>query len=395
MKPKLIRITTVPISLEKLLENQLTFMSSYFEVTAIAADKKRLEQFGNDNKVKTKHIELTRKITPIQDLKTLWQLYKFLRKEKPAIVHSHTPKAGIIGMLASKFAKIPIRLHTVAGLPLLEATGFKRTVLNFVEKLTYTSATKVYPNSYGLEKIILEHKFTKKEKLKVIANGSSNGINTNYFNPENYSEKEKTTLRSSLNISKNDFVFIFVGRLVSDKGINELVEAFNKLTKKHSDRSSFPSGSLGWDLKLLLVGPLETALDPLKKETLLEIKNNSNIISVGYQQDVRPYLAIADALTFPSYREGFPNVVLQASAMNLPCIVSDINGCNEIITHNYNGLIVSVKEVTELSNVMKELLINTELKEQLIKNSRPNIVAKYQQQVVWEALLKEYNTLLT
>ena len=384
MKQKLIRITTVPISLEKLLENQLTFMSNYFEVTAIAADKTRLEQFGNDHKVKTKHIELTRKITPIQDLKTLWQLYKFLKTEKPAIVHSHTPKAGIIGMLASKLAGVPIRLHTVAGLPLLEATGFKRTVLNFVEKLTYTSATHIYPNSYGLEKIILEHKFTKKGKLKVIANGSSNGINTNYFNPENYSEKEKITLRNSLNISPEDFVFIFVGRLVSDKGINELIEAFNLLNSKFKIQNS----------KLLLVGPLETELDPLKKETLLEIKNNPNIISVGYQQDVRPYLAIANALTFPSYREGFPNVVLQASAMNLPCIVTNINGCNEIISHNYNGLIIPVKKVTELSDAMKELSINTELRTELVQNSRPNIITKYQQQVVWEALLEEYNQLL-
>jgi len=399
-KPKLIRITTVPISLEKLLENQLIFMSSYFDITAISADKERLEKFGTDNNVKTKHIELTRKITPIQDLKTLWQLYKFLKKEKPEIVHSHTPKAGTIGMLAAKLAGVPIRLHTIAGLPLLEATGAKRKLLNLVEKITYTSATNIYPNSKGLKQIILDLKFTKKEKLKVIANGSSNGINTDYFNPDNYSDKEKNKLKNKLGISKDDFVFIFVGRIVTDKGINELIKAFNKLSlenskpkNKHTALNPFSLERLGWD-KLLLVGSLETELDPLKKETLEIIKTNKNIISVGYQQDVRPYFAISNALTFPSYREGFPNVVLQAGAMNLPSIVSNINGCNEIITHNNNGLIIPVKDHEALYKAMEQLLNNNKLTNKLSKNARPIVKSKFQQNVVWEALLDEYNILI-
>ena len=385
MKNKLIRITTVPISLEKLLENQLTFMSGFFDVTAISADKERLEKFGKDNKIKTKHIELTRKITPLQDLKTLWQLYKYLKKEKPQIVHSHTPKAGIIGMLASKLASVPNRLHTVAGLPLLESKGIKRKVLNFVEKLTYSCATKVYPNSYGLEKIILDLNFSPQNKCKVIANGSSNGIDTDYFNPDIFAETDKTKLRKKLNIQKEDFVYVFVGRLVSDKGINELVQAFDNLNSTFNIQH----------LKLLLVGPLENELDPLEENTLSAIENNKNIISVGYQQDVRPYFAIADVLTFPSYREGLPNVVLQASAMNLPCIVTNINGCNEIITHNENGLIIPVKNTTKLQNAMQELLSNKELRSTLVKNSRPQIVKKYQRQVVWDAILNEYNSLLT
>ena len=380
---KLIRITTIPISLEKLLENQLTFMAAYFDITAISADKIRLEKFGKDNKIKTKHIELTRKITPLQDLKTLWQLYRFLKKEKPLIVHTHTPKAGIIGMLASKFAGVPNRLHTVAGLPLLEAIGFKRKILNFVERLTYKSATQVYPNSYGLEKIILDLKFLKKEKCKVIANGSSNGINSNYFNPTNYSVQDNSKLKKTLGIIKDDFVFIFVGRLVSDKGINELIEAFKLINKQQINS------------KLLLVGPLETELDPLKKETLTIIKTNKNIISVGYQQDVRTYFAIANVLTFPSYREGLPNVVLQAGAMNLPSIVTNINGCNEIIEHNKNGLIINAKDEVTLLTAMQKLLTNKTLREELKQNSRKNIIKRYKQQVVWNAILEEYNATLT
>ncbi|MEE9348873.1 MAG: glycosyltransferase family 4 protein [Flavobacteriaceae bacterium] len=388
---KLIRITTVPISLEKLLENQLTFMSAHFDITAISADKERLEKFGLDNNVKTKHIELTRQITPLQDLKTLWQLYRFLKKEKPHIVHSHTPKAGTIGMLAAKLAGVSNRLHTIAGLPLLEATGLKRHILNVVEKITYAAATQILPNSYGLEKIILNEKFCKKDKLKVIANGSSNGINTAYFNPNNYSVKDNEFLRASLNINKNDFVFIFVGRLVSDKGINELIAAFKKLNPVSSSDANVSSS--GVENKLLLVGSLETELDPLKKETLLAIENNKNIVSVGYQQDVRPYFAIANALTFPSYREGLPNVVLQAGAMSLPSIVTNINGCNEIIKHNENGLIISVKNKEAIFTAMTELLNNDSLYKKLKLNARKSIVTRYQQQVVWDALLEEYLSL--
>ena len=380
------------MSLEKLLENQLTFMSAHFDITAISADKERLEKFGKDNNIKTKHIALTRQITPLQDLKTLWQLYRFLKKEKPQIVHSHTPKAGIIGMLAAKLAGVPNRLHTVAGLPLLEATGFKRKVLNFVERLTYTSATKVYPNSYGLEKIILDLNFLPNKKCKVIANGSSNGINTNYFNPENYSEKDNESLRNALKINKKDFVFIFVGRLVSDKGINELIQAFTKLVNAQQISENLREIK---NTKLLLVGPLESELDPLKKETLLAIENNDNIISVGYQQDVRPYFAIANALTFPSYREGLPNVVLQAGAMDLPSIVTNINGCNEIIEHNTNGVIIPVKDQDALFTAMTTLMDNTSLFSTLQTNARESIVNRYQQQVVWDALLKEYKQLMS
>jgi len=409
-KPKLIRITTVPISLEKLLENQLTFMSSHFDITAISADKERLEKFGLDNNVKTKHIELTRQITPIQDLKTLWQLYKFLKKEKPEIVHSHTPKAGTIGMLAAKLAGVPIRLHTIAGLPLLETIGAKRKLLNLVEKITYASATNIYPNSKGLKQIILDLKFTKKEKLKVIANGSSNGINTDYFNPENYSDKEKNKLKKKLGISKDDFIFIFVGRIVTDKGINELIEAFNKLSLENSksqitnpktDNNQNLRQSAGnnqqqtTNHKLLLIGSLETQLDPLNKETLKIIKTNKNIISVGYQQDVRPYFAIANVLTFPSYREGFPNVVLQAGAMSLPSIVSNINGCNEIIEHQNNGLIINVKNQEALYNAMKQLFNDKELMNKFSEKSRPMVKSNFQQNVVWNALLDEYNLLIT
>ena len=379
---KLVRITTVPISLEKLLEGQLGFMKAYFEVVAISAEKEKLEAYGKKEGVRVFPLELTRKITPIKDIAAVFKLYRFLKKEKPSIVHTHTPKAGIVGMTAAWFARVPNRLHTVAGMPLMEASGFKRKVLNFVEKLTYRFATEVYPNSKGLYDFIIAENFTKASKLSIIGNGSSNGIDTKYFDPVSYSENDKISLRDKLKIPQGHFLYIFVGRLVKDKGINELITAFSKLSDSNNA------------ISLLLVGPFENDLDPLLPETLSTIEKHPNIYTVGYQSDVRPYFSIADALIFPSYREGFPNVVMQAGAMGLPSIVTDINGCNEIIAHGKNGLIIPSKDTQALYNSIKQLSTKPSLFANLKANSRERVTLHYERQQVWDALLFEYQQLL-
>ena len=384
---KLIRITTVPLSLKVLLKGQLRFMASNgFDVKGVSSEGEELKEVRENEGIMMKVINMSRKITPFQDLKSLWEMWNFLRKERPQIVHTHTPKAGIIGMLAARLAGVPYRLHTVAGLPLMEATGIKRKILNFVEKLTYSSATRVYPNSKGLYDFILQNNFTQSNKLKIIANGSSNGIDTAFFSPDQVSETERVTLREKLNIQPDDFVFVFVGRIVSDKGINELIKAFSQLQTTENNELT--------GIKLLLVGGLESDLDPLNPETLAEINQNKDIISVGFQQDVRPFFAISDALAFPSYREGFPNVVMQAGAMGLPSIVSDINGCNEIIVEGENGLIIPPKNVEKLKEKMLTLAKDKNLYTKLKGNSRRMIENRYEQSVVWNALLEEYEGLL-
>ncbi|MBK9292030.1 MAG: glycosyltransferase family 4 protein [Bacteroidetes bacterium] len=352
-----------------------------FEVVGVSSKGQELEDVKNDENIRVVALEMTRTISPFSDLKSLWNLYKLCKKEKPNIVHSHTPKAGIIGMLGAKLAGVPIRLHTVAGLPLMEEKGIKRKILDFVEKLTYACATKVYPNSKGLYDFILENKFTSTEKLKVIGKGSSNGIDTTYFNPNQISEEQKENLKKSLGIQLEDFVFIFVGRIVKDKGINELIGAFSKLKTQNS--------------KLLLVGNYERELDPLLPETETIIKTNPNIISVGFQPDVRPYFAVSDCLVFPSYREGFPNVVMQAGAMELPCIVSNINGCNEIVVEGENGMIIPVKDSRAILDAMNTLMNNQAYYQRLKTNARSMIQSRYEQQVVWNAILEEYNHLLS
>ncbi|MEO9209966.1 MAG: glycosyltransferase family 4 protein [Ginsengibacter sp.] len=380
-KPKLIRITTVPISLFSLLKGQLRFMNQYYNVIGISSEGDLLESVNKREGVPVKTVHMTRSITPLKDLKSVWNLYKIFKKEKPLIVHTHTPKAGTVGMLAAKLAKVPLRLHTVAGLPLLEAKGIKRKLLNWVEKTTYGWTTNIYPNSNGLKQIILDEGFCNDQKLKVIGSGSTNGIDTTFFSSFNFTEKEKISFKKNLKIQDEDFIFIFVGRLVSDKGINELVAAFNDVSKAYAN------------VKLLLIGSRESDLDPLKTHTEELIISNPAIICTGFQSDVRLCFAIADVLVFPSYREGFPNVVMQAGAMGLPSIVSNINGCNEIIVNMKNGIIIPPKSISNLISAMLTLLNNKEVFVELKRNARIMIQQRYEQKVVWNALLAEYKRL--
>ena len=382
-KKKIVRITTVPSSIWGLLKGQLKFMSNYYDILGVSSKGKDdfLKKIGNDQGIRVHEIEMTRTISPIKDLKSLYLLYKLLKVEKPFIVHSHTPKAGTIGMIAARLANVPHRLHTIAGLPLLEATGVKRLILNTVEKITYSCATQIYPNSYGLKDIILENRFTTKNKLKVIANGSSNGIDTKHYNPALFDNESKTKIRNELGFNNEDFIFVFAGRMVKDKGVNELIKAFEKINIEFKNT------------KLLLMGHYERGLDPLLPETEHIINANKNIKFTGYMEDIRPYFSTSDALAFPTYREGFPNVVMQACAMSLAAIVTDINGCNEIIEHNKNGIIIPPKDEQALYEAMKFMLTHPEKVKNMAQVSRSKIIDNYEQELVWKSLLKEYNEL--
>lgn len=378
MKTKLFRITTIPLSLNILLKGQLSFLNQYYDVTGISGYDENLKEVKDREKIKIHRVDFKRAISPLHDFVSLFTLYFYFKKERPTIVHSITPKAGLISMIAAKLAGVPIRMHTFTGLVFPTRTGWMKKLLIQMDKLLCYCATNIYPEGKGVQHDLINYKITKKP-LKILANGNVNGIDLEYFNPSLYSEQNYKKLRDQLNILHDDFVFIFIGRMVKDKGINELVSAFQNLNKPK--------------FKLLLVGPLEKEQDPLLPETVLLIENTYNIISVGFQRDVRPYLAISDVLVFPSYREGFPNVVMQAGAMELPSIVTDINGSNEIIINNENGIVVPVKNVLLLQNAMEKIYKDVNFRTKLKNNSRKMIAHRYQQNVVLEALLDEYQTL--
>lgn len=378
MKHKLMRITTVPISLLVLLKNQLKFMSNHFDVLAISSGGAVLEKVRVEASVNIREVNMSRKITPLADLISLIKLVALMWQEKPTIVHTHTPKAGLLGMIAARITRVPVRLHTIAGLPLLEKTGVVKWILTKTEKLTCSCATVVYPNSKGMLQIMLAHKFCSASKLKIIGQGSTTGIDTNYFNIDFQSPEALQSLKSSLNIGVEDFVFCFVGRIVGDKGIAELVTAFCNLYVQ-SER-----------LILLLVGPFEVELDPLDCEIENLIKTHPGIRWVNFEKDVRPYMAISDVFVFPSYREGFPNAVMQAGAMNLPCIVSNINGCNEIIRDKVNGIIIPVKNIPALQEAMKFIHANRLVCISMALASRELIKSRFESDVLILEIFKEY-----
>jgi glycosyltransferase involved in cell wall biosynthesis len=379
-KIKLIRITTVPISLDKLLKGQLKFMQMHgFEVYMASSWAENIYDIEERELSKFFPVNMTRTISPIKDVVSLIKLIRIFRRLKPTIVHTHTPKAGLLGMMAAWVTKVPVRLHTVAGLPLMETGGVKRKVLELTERLTYYFAVKVYPNSKNLKQFILKSSFCNSDKLKVIGNGSSNGIDTGYFKLNPSILQEAGQLKEKFSITEANFVFIFIGRLVKDKGIEELIKAFSLLNNLYPDT------------RLLLIGPFEPELDPLSNNCTQEIQNNKAIINCGFQNDVRPYLAASNALVFPSYREGFPNVPMQAGCFDLPCIVTDINGCNEIIENETNGLIIPSKDEEALQKAMTRIMEDKLLYGKLQSNARKMIVERYDQTYFWSLLLQEYH----
>jgi glycosyltransferase involved in cell wall biosynthesis len=304
---------------------------------------------------------------------------RIIWKFKPHIVHTHTPKAGLIGMIAAWLCGVKIRMHTVAGLPLMEVTGLKHTILSLTEKITYACATRVYPNSKALALYIDQHLYSS-SKFKVIGEGSSNGIDTDFFSVSDNVRTAAERLKEQ-NSLKDELAFSFVGRIVKDKGINELLKAFDRLSKEVQCR-------------LILVGPFEDDLDPISDESRTILKSNKYIIPTGYVNDVRPALAASDVFVFPSYREGFPNVVMQACCMGLPCIVTNINGCNEIIQHGKTGLIVEPKNEQQLYDAMKFLAANPAQRKEFGALSRKFVAENFNQQYLWKLILTEYKTQL-
>ncbi|MEM9679095.1 MAG: glycosyltransferase family 4 protein [Bacteroidota bacterium] len=373
------RITTVPISLNLLLKGQLKFFKENgFKVYAASAAGREIRDIKEREQIIHFIVPYTRIISPIADLRALLLTFKLIKKLNPDIVHTHTPKAGLLGMIAAKLANVPHRLHTVAGMPLMEAKGVNRMILQFTEKITYRMATAVYPNSYNLKKWIESHLRPKNAKIKVIGQGSSNGIDTTFFRRTRLILEQAKDIRKKLKITNSTTVLVFVGRLVRDKGVNELVDVFD---------------TLGEEAHLILVGDFEDHREPLEETTKQRIFRYENIHHVGFQRDIRAYLCAGDIFVFPSYREGFPNVVLQACSMELPCLVTDINGCNEIIKNEFNGLFVTPKDTVSLERQLLRLIQDGQLRRKLSGQARL-VALKYDQQEYWKALLAEYRSIL-
>jgi glycosyltransferase involved in cell wall biosynthesis len=362
-----------------------------YEVTTISADGPEVGEVLEEG-VKHIVVPFTRKITPLHDLHCLITLIRIIKEIQPDIIHTHTPKAGLLGMMAGWFCNVPLRMHTVAGLPLMEATGIKRKLLEATEKITYACAQKIYPNSAGLEKFLIEELKVNAKKVKIIGKGSSNGIDTDFFRRTADLENQAIAIRKQFGAGPEDVIFSFVGRIVRDKGIVELVRSFKAITDGLRD-NVLPDGSVKRAF-LLLVGPFEQALDPLPHDVVTFLEKDKQVILAGFQRDVRPWMMASDIFVFPSYREGFPNVVMQSCLLQIPVIVSDINGCNELVHHHVSGLVVPPKDIQSLHQAMSMLLDDAHKRKTFSTAAYDFVFTNFQREVVWEELRKEYIKML-
>ncbi len=380
--PKLIRITTVPLSLKLLLAGQLKFMSENgFEVIAVSSDGREISQVTKHEGVRHEVIPFTRKITPIQDLKCIYQLVKLFRKEKPDIVHTHTPKAGLLGMIAANLAGVKIRIHTLAGIPAMAAEGSRKGLLEKAEKWTYANATEVWPNSQGLFSYVIRHQLAPETKLRLIGKGSSNGVDLNHYSRESLKENHLVAATMRIMPGEEDFIILAIGRLVKDKGIEELVSAF--LNSKIVNRS-----------KLVLLGAFEQDLNPLSPEIIQTIQDHPRIIQIDWSDHVSHYLALADVLVHASHREGFPNVLLEAGAMQVPIICSDIIGNRDLITQQKTGLIFPVKDAPILKEALEFAYVKREKMAEYAQRLHQEICEKYDRKKVHQQILTHYQRLL-
>lgn len=365
----------------KLLRGQLRFMNQTFEVQGMTSQGERLDAVREFEGIPIHAVKMTRRLSPLIDLLAIWRAFCFFRKTNPTIVHTHTPKAGMVGMIAARLAGVPIRMHTVAGLPVETKKGLMRKILLWTEKLTYMCAHRVYPNSKGMADFIQQNSLCSATKLKIIANGSTNGVDLDHFKLSPELKSKGMEIRTRLGLAESDVLFCFVGRMVPDKGVEELLWATERLASENTT------------IHLVLLGRYEK-LHPISEDAKSALKH-PQIHYEGYQDEVRPYLAASDVFVLPTYREGLPNVLLQAGAMGLPVIATQINGCTDIVCDYQNGVLIPPQDKDALYGAISQLLMDKQLRSKIASVSRQMIQDRYEQTRVWNELRREYLQLIS
>ena len=375
-KKKIIRATTVPMSLLFFCSGMLHEISEKYEVVALSSPGKDLDLVAEHEGVRAIAVPMARHISLFKDFKALFKVIKVFRREKPTMVHSMTPKAGMLCMMAGWLTGVPVRVHTFTGLVWPTSTGLKRKILMATDRLTCFCATHVIPEGEGVKNDLLQFSITKKP-LQVLGYGNVKGVDMIYCS------RRPEVMEKARELKKDVFTFVFVGRIVRDKGINELCEAFDRLT-----------GIM--EARLILVGPYEDSLDPISEKSRQIIENNASIESVGskYGDELLAYYAASDCFVFPSYREGFPNTVLEAGAMGLPSIVTDINGSRDIIRQGEDGVIIPSKDSNALFEAMTTMMCDKIARERMAGNARRMIEERFEQGFVRKCLYEYYDEVL-
>lgn len=373
---KIFYIVTTSKSLN-LMDGQLEFLRNKgFKVGAICSPGSELEELNVDFK---KAIKMEREISPLKDIISLFRLINYLRKEKPDIVNVGTPKAGLMGILASFFVRTPIRIYTLRGLRLETEKGLTRKILWLTEKIACILATEVICISPSLLEEARKLKLINSYKGKILNKGSSNGVQLNRFPNKNVIKNELIELGKTLGIDeKKDFVLGYVGRLTKDKGIEELVQSFKILQDKYSN------------IKLLILGELEST-NEISIDLENEFQNNQGIIYLGYIKNPEKYYYLMDVFVFPTYREGFGNVSAESQAAGTPVIVSNVTGAKDTLIDNFSGFLIPSQNVDAIVEKVEILKNNRKLRNEMGRNGRKFIEENFNSEKVWDAWHKYYS----
>lgn len=377
-KKKIIRASTIPLSLELFCRGLLREMSEEYEVIAMSSPGELLDVVEQREGVRCIRIKMERHISPLKDLVSLCRIVRIFMKEKPDIVHSMTPKAGLLCMMAGWMIRVPVRIHTFTGLVFPSATGLKRQILMATDRLTCHCATHVIPEGEGVKKDMLNNHITRKP-LRVLGYGNVRGVDMTYYDRTPEIMRLVKELRDEALTT-----FVFVGRIGRDKGIEELCKAFDKLSKECDGT------------RLWIIGPDESDVDPIPESARTIIRENEHIQTLGMLRDgqLLAHYAAADCFVLPSYREGFPNTVLEAGAMGLSSIVTDINGSREIIIEGENGTIVPPNDTNALYEAIKRMTENPEDRKRMAGNARRMVAERFEQSYVRKCLYDFYHEIL-
>lgn len=375
---RLIHITTVPQSLA-FLTGQVSYLKTRgFEVHAVSSPGEWLSRFAESEKIEVHAVEMPRRITPLRDLVGIWSMWKIFSQIRPHIVHAHTPKGGLVGMISAWLARIPVRIYHMHGLPFMTATGLKRSLLVWSEQVSCALAHRVLCVSASVRQVAIDSDLCRPEKISVPAQGSINGVDAAYrFNAGYVSDTEKSETRRRYHIPPQAPVLGFIGRIVQDKGITELAGAWHRL------RRLFP------ELRLMLVGPHE-AQDPIPPEVERALREDPRVHFIGEQWNTPPLYAIMDALVLPTYREGFPTVLLEAASMKVPIVATCVSGCIDAVQDGITGQLVPPYDAEGLATAVSRYLQDAELRTRHGSAARHRVLEEFSQEKVWQAMYQEY-----
>lgn len=371
---KIARISTVAFFVETQLRSQISdVVQAGAEVTVVASEAALEREISG---VRYVSIDIPRKIKILRDFYALLRLWFFFRRTDFDIVHSTTPKAGLLCSLAGRLAGVPIRLHTFTGQPWVGLTGIKRFLSKTSDKLIARLNTHCYADSESQKEFIVKSGVARQEQVRVLGSGSLAGINLERFNPRRFSESDKDSLRTEMGIASCASVLLFVGRISRDKGLVELLAAFQKVI------------SGGGEKTLILLGPSETDIESVLNGLAYDVRQK--IIMPGFSSEPERFMAIADILLLPSYREGFGTVVVEAAAMGLPAIGTDIYGLSDAIVAGETGLLVPVKCSDELAIAIDKLLNDPVLRGGMSSKARDRAVREFSSLRVSGLVIDDY-----